>query len=348
MEMVQELSEHLQQTDHIIQRYLVRKGPPTIHHAMGPVSDSTSSMEHESTASRENNANEKEMAARQQQHHKDKDYIGTLQDADDHILQAFHVAPIEMDNERDSSESLETLSPTVSDDNISISKGPTKDKRTRGETTFSSDELAQAYRSLRTVREYLPQMVSAVLKSPPAFDAHISNPLARLRKLLLQRCQQDPSWGIELCWLLEAEVGRTWKTLFEHRQQTGRRLIVVLPAEKAAVLAKIGTEKREAFDLLQDAEQSTAFGYTVDPPTEVTGQYRPPEMGHEFGYSPPSSRLPSSIGLLRCSHFGDAMHFIDRLSKVSSDLRRVPISHRKVRNSCSRLNTTFVELSFVY
>jgi hypothetical protein len=133
-----------------------------------------------------------------------------------------------------------------------------------------------------------------------------------------------------MCWLLEAEVGRTWKKLFEHRQQTGRRLIVVLPAEKAAVLAKIGTEKREAFDLLQDAEQATAYGYTISMDEQMLYQ------GYQAytNYHPPKSdvrtRLPSSISLRRCSHFGDTMHFVDRLTRISMDLRHVPTIHRRV------------------
>ena len=178
-------------------------------------------------------------------------------------------------------------------------------------------QVRQAHETMKNAREYLPQLVSAVLKSPPAFDPQLSNPIGRFRQLLLHQCLQDPSWGIELCWLLEADVGRAWKTLFEHRQQTGRRLIVVLPAEKAAVLAKIGTEKREAFDLLQDAEQATAYGYTVG------------EESSSWDDDVTRPRLPSSISLRRCSHFGDTMHFIDKLTAVSSDLRSVPPAHRE-------------------
>ena len=172
--------------------------------------------------------------------------------------------------------------------------------------------------SQREIRECLPQLVSAVLKSPQPFDPNLVDPVHKLRELIISRCQQDPSWGIELCWLLEAEVGRTWKSLFEHRQQTGKRLIVVLPADKAAVLAKIGTEKREAFDLLQDAERVTAYGYSAEE-----------DVGHHVGHGMP--KLPSSISLLRCSHFGDTMHFIDRLTKISLDLRMVPAIQRHVR-----------------
>jgi phosphatidylinositol 4-kinase len=196
-------------------------------------------------------------------------------------------------------------------------------------------ETQEATQSLRQVQNYLPQLVSAVLKSPPAFEPHLANPIQKLRHLMLNRCLQDPSWGIELCWLLEAEVGRAWKTLFEHRQQTGRRLIIVLPADKAAVLAKIGTEKREAFDLLQDAEQATAYGYTMDQHLHKPSQYHEPLGQHQ--HSPETapaegehtaSRLPSSLSLRRCSHFGDTMHFIDRLTTISLDLRMVPTIQR--------------------
>ena len=214
--------------------------------------------------------------------------------------------------------------------------------------------------TLRHVRDYLPQLVSAVLKSPPASYPNLLNPTQKLRRLIVQRCMEDANWGIDMCWLLEAEVGRAWKTLFEHRQQTGKRLIVVLPAEKAAVLAKIGTEKRDAFDLLQDSEQATAYGYTVSMEEDWQyhqyhdgTQYSRPQTYHEQQQQqyqrmmvqqqhlqphhhvadeaesiPP--RLPSSLSLRRCSHFGDTMHFIDRLTQTSLDLRQVPVMHRHV------------------
>lgn len=197
-------------------------------------------------------------------------------------------------------------------------------------------KVLEAKRSLLLVRNYLPQLVSAVLKSPPAFDEHQANPIQGLRTLILSRCLNDPSVGIELCWLLEAEVGRAWKTLFEHRQQTGRRLIIVLPAEKAAVLAKIGTEKRESFDLLQDAEQATAYGYTsnlLDRHPQQQQYYHDHHHSqtgiHDEGYlGAYHTRLPSSLSLRRCSHFGDTMHFIDRLTRISSDLRMIPNQNR--------------------
>jgi len=179
------------------------------------------------------------------------------------------------------------------------------------------EEVETAYRNLADFRDYLPQLVSSALKSPGAFQPTLLDPIQKLRQLLLNRCLQDANWGIELCWLLEADVGRAWKTLFEHRQQTGKRLIVVLPAEKAAVLAKIGTEKRDAFDLLQDAEQATAYGYTIP------SQSMHLEGGDDDLETKPA-RLPSSLSLRRCSHFGDTMHFIDRLTQISMDLRMVP------------------------
>jgi hypothetical protein len=204
-------------------------------------------------------------------------------------------------------------------------------------TMPTDEEVQEASSGMRLTRDYLPQLVSAVLKSPPAFQVFqnqhevVANPIHKLRHLILQRCRSDPSWGIELCWLLEAEVGRAWKTLFEHRQQTGRRLIVVLPAEKAIVLAKIGTEKREAFDLLQDAEQATAYGHTMEPAHLGIGEeYLETSLNGdgEGGSDANSARLPSSLSLRRCSHFGDTMHFIDRLTQISLDLRMVPVSQR--------------------
>jgi hypothetical protein len=203
---------------------------------------------------------------------------------------------------------------------------------------ITAEAVDDAHKTIRTIRDYLPQLVSVVLKSPPAFDPNLLNPVDKLRKVIVRRCIDDANWGVDMCWLLEAEVGRAWKTLFEHRQQTGRRLIVVLPAEKAAVLAKIGSGKREAFDLLQDAEQATAFGYTA--PLEEYLWYgqgyghhqqpqlqQPSEAQYQDGYGT-NSRLPSSVSLRRCSHFGDTMHFIDRLTKISLELRHVSLIHR--------------------
>jgi hypothetical protein len=192
---------------------------------------------------------------------------------------------------------------------------------------ITSEQAEDAQRTIRVVRDYLPQLVSVVLKSPPAFDPRLIDPVDKLRQIILRRCVDDANWGVDMCWLLEAEVGRAWKTLFEHRQQTGRRLIVVLPAEKAAVLAKIGSEKREAFDLLQDAEQATAFGYTI-PMDEDLFYHRPRYSNQHHQNRNDPARLPSSLSLRRCSHFGDTMHFIDRLTKISLDLRRVPTIHR--------------------
>ena len=211
-------------------------------------------------------------------------------------------------------------------------------------------------------REYLPQLVSAILHSPPPLTQstlmpHL-DPLTRLRQLLITRCIRDPNLGIELCWLLEAEVGRAWKSLFEHRQQTGRRLIVVLPAEKAAVIAKIGTEKRSAFDLLQDVETATAYGVCVDGETKEDGgsQNRistgegwrnsqfwgdaDTKSGARISEFYNTPRLPASLGLKRCSHFGDTMHFIDSLTQVSLDLRLVPSLQRRayLQESLMELN----------
>jgi hypothetical protein len=193
----------------------------------------------------------------------------------------------------------------------------------------SINEVTDAQQTIRAVRDYLPQLVSAVLKSPPAFETRLLDPIEKLRQLIIKRCVEDANWGVDMCWLLEAEVGRAWKTLFEHRQQTGRRLIIVLPAEKAAVLAKIGTEKREAFDLLQDSEQATAYGYTMPMDTSLHHNYHY-ESHPSYDTTDESARLPSSLSLRRCSHFGDTMHFIDRLTKVSLELRQLPYVHRHV------------------
>ena len=191
-----------------------------------------------------------------------------------------------------------------------------------------SISVEEARIRLGEVRHYLPQLVSAVLKSPLPVDDKISNPIHVLRQLLINRCLQDPSWGIELCWLLEADVGRAWKRLLEHPQQTGRRLLFILPAEKAAVLAKIGEEKAAAFDLLQEAEQATAFGYTATDPSDPLNQ-----INHQMILSntaQETSRTPSSLSQRRCSHFGDTMHFIDRLTKLSMDLKKVIPSDRNL------------------
>eukprot|EP00557_Chaetoceros_sp_GSL56_P007830 CAMPEP_0176506198 /NCGR_PEP_ID=MMETSP0200_2-20121128/16904_1 /TAXON_ID=947934 /ORGANISM="Chaetoceros sp., Strain GSL56" /LENGTH=1056 /DNA_ID=CAMNT_0017905811 /DNA_START=322 /DNA_END=3489 /DNA_ORIENTATION=- len=188
----------------------------------------------------------------------------------------------------------------------------------------------------RETREYLPQLVSAILHSPAPltqstmYTPHL-NPLSTLRRLLLTRCVRDPNLGIELCWLLEAEVGRAWKSLFEHRQQTGRRLIIVLPADRAAAIQQIGLEKRAAFDLLQDVESATAYGvyggegYAEEGWSDPEGSFNHDDDVHADTsdlYS--TARLPASLSFKRCSHFGDTMHFIDLLTKISLDLRMCP------------------------
>ena len=201
----------------------------------------------------------------------------------------------------------------------------------------------------REIREYLPQLVSALLHSPAPltrstmFTSHL-NPLGTLRRLLMTRCVRDPNLGIELCWLLEAEVGRAWKSLFEHRQQTGRRLILVLPADRAAVIQKIGSEKRAAFDLLQDAESATAYGVygeSIHNFNSVVGtqDIRMHQNEEHFPHDKDAvdamglyatAQLPESLSLQRCSHFGDTMHFIDLLTKISLDLILCPVNQRNV------------------
>jgi len=216
---------------------------------------------------------------------------------------------------------------------------------TNGSTSGPSpSDVREAQQRIREFRDFLPQLVSSVLKSPPPVDPSSANPIQVLRQLLLDRCSKDPSWGIELCWLLEADVGRAWKTLLEHPQQTGRRLVVILPAEKAAVLAKIGVEKSAAFDLLQDAEQATAFGSNSNDPAAanpMASSVPSDNNNYNNNYNngatigpdgipllTPEPRLPSSLSQRRCSHFGDTMHFIDRLTKLSLDLRRTPTVER--------------------
>jgi hypothetical protein len=220
----------------------------------------------------------------------------------------------------------------------------------------SEDQITRALLTRKQMHDNLPQLVTAVLKSPvlvshnehslvpdqngesmASLDDHGAarnnedhfNPVQYLRHLVLNRCQLDPGWGIELCWLLEAEVGRAWKTLFEHRQQTGRRLILVLPAEKAAVLKQIGSSKREAFHMLQDVEQATAYGYAVA--NHDDGNNVPSSQDNADSSSWGNTRLPSSLSIRRCSHFGDTMNFVDQLSDISRDLRSIPVSQREVR-----------------
>jgi len=223
---------------------------------------------------------------------------------------------------------IDTQSPTAEEKSKMMKRVMNDIERTQ-KGPPSPQEVAEATTIRRDVRDYLPQLVSSVLHAPPAFDPNLVDPSQKLRQLILRRCLKDPSWGIELCWLLEAEVGRAWKTLFEHRQQTGRRLIIVMPAEKAAVLAKIGHEKREAFDLLQDAEQATAYGYVIEP-EKVCDRVEGNDQD-DLGSPSDTARLPSSLSLRRCSHFGDTMHFLDKLTKISMDLRMVPVLQRNVR-----------------
>eukprot|EP00594_Rhizosolenia_setigera_P008292 CAMPEP_0178955834 /NCGR_PEP_ID=MMETSP0789-20121207/9848_1 /TAXON_ID=3005 /ORGANISM="Rhizosolenia setigera, Strain CCMP 1694" /LENGTH=1081 /DNA_ID=CAMNT_0020637555 /DNA_START=194 /DNA_END=3442 /DNA_ORIENTATION=+ len=203
-----------------------------------------------------------------------------------------------------------------------------KDDENNNSVMNDNEEILEAQKFLSEAREYLPQLISTILHSQNAMPSNSSpippiDPLEAMRKLLILRCLANPSIGIEVCWLLEAEVGRAWKTLFEHRQQTGRRLIVVLPAEKARVIANIGIEKRAAFDLLQDVEQATAYGSTGA--TTTTASAHPENMGGNLNLPP---KLPAALSFKRCSHFGDTMHFVDSLTKISLDLRMEPVLHR--------------------
>mmetsp|Transcript_14582 Transcript_14582/g.31716 ORF Transcript_14582/g.31716 Transcript_14582/m.31716 type:complete len:1109 (-) Transcript_14582:100-3426(-) len=225
--------------------------------------------------------------------------------------------------------------------------------------TTTTSQITTAHKLLTQTRLLLPQLVSTVLHSPPSLLPETSHPdpISSLRSLLIHRCQTNPSLGIELCWLLEAEVGRKWKALFEHRQQTGKRLILIVQADIAKVIATIGAEKASAFNLLQDAEMATAFGmerrYEGQSTTDNTvnlngagyhGQHNPHQYQHYIpSVSSPtassaaaaasdttsSSKPPRSISDLRCRHFGDSMHFIDKLTQISLDLRHVPSIHRQ-------------------
>lgn len=248
------------------------------------------------------------------------------------------------DVEKDDSEDI-ILPPSTSKDeetgtDVVIGGGVDDEREENSVPEPSSEEVVDAQNTIRVVRDYLPQLVSIVLKSPPAFDPNLVNPVEKLRRLIIRRCVDDANWGVDMCWLLEAEVGRAWKSLFEHRQQTGRRLIIVLPAEKAAVLATIGSGKREAFDLLQDSEQATAFGYTI--PFDESLFYGDPHQQNNYNHdpTPPKRKLPSSLSLRRCSHFGDTMHFIDRLTKISLEMRGVPVVHRNayLQDSLKEIN----------
>ena len=164
--------------------------------------------------------------------------------------------------------------------------------------TTNDESMGKSSTLRQETKEYLPQLLAAALHSPPALTNDL-DPMSTLRSLLIDRCLIDPDLGIALCWLLEAEVGRKWKELFEHRQRTGWRLILVAPADKAAALVKIGVEKSSAFDLLQDAEQATAFGSHMPESAHATD-----DQSSEVP-TPPS--LPASLSQRRCSHYGDTM-----------------------------------------
>jgi hypothetical protein len=43
-----------------------------------------------------------------------------------------------------------------------------------------------------------------------------------------------------------------------------------------------------------------------------------------------STTLSPTSSDLRCSHFWDAMQFVDQMTQISLDLRRVPIIYRQV------------------
>ena len=248
-------------------------------------------------------------------------------DADDSIqneIQTF------LQNQRQNQQHEDNFFKKEWNDNSKPSKDVFQDKTPQQ----IQNTITAAQRLLSETRSFLPQLVSTVLHSPPALLPHnTADPISSLRSLLIHRCQIDPSLGIELCWLLEAEVGRKWKALFEHKQQTGKRLILIVQADIAQAIATIGAEKASAFNLLQDAEMATAFGVErryegSDGGGMVNGVM--PGFGittNPFGGTSP--RLPKALSDLRCRHFGDSMHFVDRLSQISLDLRNVPPVHRR-------------------
>jgi len=220
---------------------------------------------------------------------------------------------------------------------LSISHNPLK-----GLTSDQTEALlTSAHKLLNEAREFLPQLLSMVLHSPPSLLPETSitpDPISLLRSLLIHRCQTTPSLGIKLCWLLEAEVGRKWKALFEHLQQTGKRLILIVQADIAAAIATIGAEKATAFNLLQDVEMATAFGMersvdnhelyhqaiaSTSAATAATG------VADSVSSSSSSCRPPQAISDLCCRHFGDSMHFVHRLTQISSDLRHLPPVHHQ-------------------
>lgn len=183
----------------------------------------------------------------------------------------------------------------------------------------TSSSISQQQQQLQELYDYLPQFLGVVLHSPHYFasmattqHSHTRDPIFELRSLLLKQCKDDPNMGISLCWLLEAELGRAWKTLFEHMEQTGRslRFVFIGPAaiDEGLLLAKIGIEKKAAFYLLRDARMATAFGYLND------------------GVA---SSSKTSAADRRCSHFWDTMQFIDQISQISLDLRNVPVIYRE-------------------
>lgn len=316
VDLVQQLAQTIREDSKLLEMARHRRRPPF---SRGDSSTVTS------TATTTTTTEENEETNQQVEEESNDPY----RDADLDIIKALESIEPETDDDDSAKTAVPWSEPKKSvylsisgrgDVNASLEQQTDKKISSTDETLpeISSEQLTWAARTMQQTRDYLPQLVSAVLKSPPATEPTLANPVQRLQQVLLDRCLQDPSWGIEMCWLLEAEVGRDWKTLFEHRQQTGRRLIVVLPAEKAAVIAAIGNEKHLAFDLLQDAEQATAYGYRMD--DSVTDAY--PSLPTEV------KRLPSSLSLRRCSHFGDTMHFIDRLTQISLDLRSVPSGNR--------------------
>jgi hypothetical protein len=100
------------------------------------------------------------------------------------------------------------------------------------------------------------------------------------------------------------------------RKGRSLRFVFIGPGaiDEGLLLAKIGIEKKAAFYLLRDVRLATAYGY----------------LENDDGTSG-SSTLSAASADLRCSHFWDTMQFIDQITQISLDLRRVPIIYRQVR-----------------
>jgi len=139
----------------------------------------------------------------------------------------------------------------------------------------------------------LTPLLAATLQTPPSFAIGRPNDVCqRLEYMLLQKAKEDPDWGVHLCWSLETCLGKLWNELLG----SSRRFLLLVPPDVAHKLQSQSLLKQRVFALLQHAEQATAFG-------DTSNEYR-------------------------CRYYGDAMQFLDQLTQLSSDLRRIPAVHR--------------------